>query len=382
MADRALTQTLLFKPVTDTVAKILPSFDALRSELAIWGPEWTEHTDSEFFCTLDWFDNLAKNGFEAGGLSGNIHLLFVVSPRLGCAACLPLLAGKTLTSLANYYCSLYGPIWWERLGAEKPPGSVASFEAEVTRLFAALIRTELGGQYELQLSPLDADSPFATALKAALRSNGFWTDCYFCFGNWYLEVSQRTFEQYHASLPSALKHSIDRGQRRIAKQGEWSIQVQTQADTGLDAATADFISVYRQSWKAPEPREAFMPSLIHLAAQKKWLRLGILRLDGRPVAAQLWLVKNAKASIFKLAYVAGFERFSPGSVLTARLMRHVLDIDHVSEVDYLTGDDPYKKDWMSHRRERHGIVSFRKTSMRGNCFAIKHFLRSALKTET
>ena len=41
--------------------------------------------------------------------------------------------------------------------------------------------------------------------------------------------------------------------------------------------------------------------------------MGILRLDGKPVAAQFWMVKNNKASIFKLAYVQGFERFSPGS---------------------------------------------------------------------
>ena len=35
-----------------------------------------------------------------------------------------------------------------------------------------------------------------------------------------------------------------------------------------------------------------------------------------------------------------------------KLMRHVIDVDQVREVDFGSGDDAYKKDWMSDRRER------------------------------
>ena len=364
----------------DTVAKLLPGFEALRSELADLGPDWVEHPDSEFFCTADWFDNLVQHGFEAGALSSNIQLLFSVNSKLGCAVCLPLLSGARLTSLANYYSSLYGPIQWERLGANHPADHIAGFHQEATQLFATLIRTQLPRLVELQLSPMDLDTRFAAGLASSLRSTGFWTDRFLCFGNWYLPVGQRSFDQYRTSLPSTLQHSIDRGQRRLSKHGDWSIQVHTQTDAKLEAATADFIAVYRQSWKPPEPRETFIPSLIHLAAQKQWLRLGILRMQGQPVAAQLWIVKGTKASIFKLAYVQGFERFSPGSVLTARLMRHVLDLDKVTEVDYLTGDDPYKKDWMSHRRERWGLLAFQASSARAWARASRHFLGKALRS--
>jgi hypothetical protein len=34
------------------------------------------------------------------------------------------------------------------------------------------------------------------------------------------------------------------------------------------------------------------------------------------------------------------------------MLEHALGGDKVSEVDYLTGDDNYKSNWMSHRRER------------------------------
>ena len=110
-----------------------------------------------------------------------------------------------------------------------------------------------------------------------------------------------------------------------------------------------------------------------MAAGQGWLRSGILTLNGQAIAAQLWLIKDGKASIYKLAYVKGCERLSAGSVLTHALMQQVIDVDQVAEVDYLTGDDAYKRDWMSHRRERWGLVAFHPRTLRGLWLAAKHF---------
>jgi hypothetical protein len=33
-------------------------------------------------------------------------------------------------------------------------------------------------------------------------------------------------------------------------------------------------------------------------------------------------------------------------------MEYVIDTDRVEEIDFLTGNDAYKQDWMSERRER------------------------------
>ena len=60
-------------------------------------------------------------------------------------------------------------------------------------------------------------------------------------------------------------------------------------------------------------------------------------------------------------------------VLTAALMKHVMDEDRVSEVDYLSGDDAYKRDWMAQRRERVGLVAFDPHSPRGLLAAARHF---------
>ena len=54
------------------------------------------------------------------------------------------------------------------------------------------------------------------------------------------------------------------------------------------------------------------------------------------------------------------------------MLEHALDGDKVSEVDYLTGDDNYKSNWMSHRRERWGIMAFNPASFLGKLSILKH----------
>jgi hypothetical protein len=82
------------------------------------------------------------------------------------------------------------------------------------------------------------------------------------------------------------------------------------------------------------------------------LRLGLATIEGEPVAAQVWSVEAQTAFIHKLAHRPQASRASPGTLLTAALMRHVIDIDRVAHVDFGTGDDPYKADWMDDVRPR------------------------------
>jgi Acetyltransferase (GNAT) domain len=109
----------------------------------------------------------------------------------------------------------------------------------------------------------------------------------------------------------------------------------------------------------------FIPGLIRLCAQQGVLRLGVAHIDGKPAAAQLWIVHNGAALIYKLAYDEQFADLSVGTILTANLMQHVLDIDKAEVVDYLSGDDAYKKDWMSDRRERWGILAMNPRTVGG-----------------
>ena len=56
----------------------------------------------------------------------------------------------------------------------------------------------------------------------------------------------------------------------------------------------------------------------------------------------------------------------------AHMLRHVIDEDRVEVVDFLQGDDPYKQDWMSHRRERWGVLAMNPRRARGLLGIARH----------
>jgi CelD/BcsL family acetyltransferase involved in cellulose biosynthesis len=91
-------------------------------------------------------------------------------------------------------------------------------------------------------------------------------------------------------------------------------------------------------------------------APRGGVRLGLWCIGDQPVAAQFWVVAEGRAIVLKLAHDEAFKAHSPGTVLTAMMLRHLLDREHVAEIDFGRGDDAYKKDWAARRRRRIGIL--------------------------
>lgn len=311
---------------------------------------------TDLFLSEAWFAHLLAHGFERQPR----HFPLPLAPGV-CLHLMQQASGEPLSSLSNYYSCLYGP------QGDASTVSPAQWGA------AAQAMKQLPGGAVVRLQPLDADADWLPCLEVGFHAAGCWTDRFFCFGNWYQPVPDGGFDTYWPARPSALRNSVERGRRRLNKTGAWRIDIHSQASDALEGAIAAYEAVYAKSWKTPEPCPAFMPGLIRLAATMGWLRLGVLWLNDEPLAAQLWLVCHGKANIYKLAYVQGFEKLSAGSVLTTALMQHTMDVDGVSEVDYLSGDDAYKADWMAARRERVGLVAFDRLSLRGVMAAARHY---------
>lgn len=331
---------------------------------------------ADLFESEAWFGNLLAHGFEKPPQAFKLPLLSPTGQPLAHLHLMQPQPGAPLASLSNYYSCLYGPVPAVPGGAEQV--APAQWQA------AGRAMRALPGGAQLRLQPLDSASAWLPALESGLRQAGYWTQRFFCFGNWYQPVPPGGFAAYWAERPSALRHSVERGRRRLAKAGSWRVDIVTGCEaqsplsqTSLQEAMAAYEAVYSQSWKGAERCPAFMPGLMHTAASQGWLRLGVLWLNDQPVAAQVWLVHGGKANIYKLAYVNGHEKLSAGSVLTAALMQHTMDVDRVQEVDYLSGDDTYKADWMALRRERVGVVGFDKFSPRAWPSAALQFAAAA-----
>lgn len=264
---------------------------------------------------------------------------------------LPVLVGSTqVTGLTTFYSSLYRPL----VTLDVRPD-------ELARVFRGVIDDT--GASSVRLDAMDPLHPSYELTLKALSLAGLKPASFFAFGNWYQSVAGVAFESYFKTLPSRTRNTVKRrGKKFTASGGRLEIVTESQA---LDSAIRAWVQIYQSSWKVQEPYPEFMPGLVHLCARKGWLRMGLAYYNDVPIAAQIWIVSHGRAAIYKLAYDESFAEHSAGTLLTAHLMSHVLDVDKVQEVDYLIGDDAYKKEWMNQRRERRGIVAYNLRSIRG-----------------
>jgi hypothetical protein len=325
-----------------------------------------------FFFGLPWFRVFINHAMDEGDI---VRIYCSRSPEVSGDAALAtvqraadsgVFKPRKLSSLSNYYTSLFSPVW---NGAS---------DREAAQALVRAVAADSPPWDEIELKPLDVDCPAFHALKEGLQSAGFVVQTYFCFGNWYLEVDGRSYQQYEAGLPSMLRNTLKRREKKLEKSGRAKIAIVTGGDE-LQSAIDAYNQVYSASWKKPEPYPRFVPQLIQTCAQLGALRLGVVHVDGEPAAAQFWIVQNGVALIYKLAYDERFTDLSVGTILTATLMRHVIDVDKVQEVDYLTGDDAYKRDWMSGRRERGGILAMNPRTVRGAVAIARHVGGRAVK---
>lgn len=243
---------------------------------------------------------------------------------------------RRIHALVNWYSFRVRPLF--------TPG------ADQTAMLDALARDLPGQAPHLVLAPLPDENGEATALASALRRAGWAVFMNQCDVNHVLPVEGRSHAQYMAGRPGALRTTLKRKGAKV------SVNIETHFDP---ASWQAYEAVYAQSWKPHEGSPAMLRRFAEAEGAAGRLRLGIARADGAPVAAQFWTVEGGTAFIHKLAHTEASKPLSPGTTLTAALFEQVIDRDRVSLVDFGTGDDPYKRDWMELVRPRYRIEAFR-----------------------
>jgi hypothetical protein len=317
----------------------------------------------DFFRSLAWFRTLAGAGFPAD-TEPRVYIAGSPEAQAGLVLCssppaLKSFRVRTLRSLTNFYSCRYASLLQE-------PSQPAAIAAVIDRLVAERPKWDM-----IDLDSLDHDGSDFAALSQAFRSHGWPTQSYFHFGNWFETTAGMTAADYFAARPGQLRNTLKRHANKLAKSASSAFRIFTREDEAEEAIGL-YEQVYAQSWKGSEPFPAFAATLISATAALGCLRLGVMTIDQVPAAAQIWIVWNGKATIFKLAHDERFTALSPGSLLTRHVMEQVLSEGNLREVDFGRGDDPYKRLWLPRRRERWGLVAFNPTTVRGRAAALRH----------
>lgn len=240
-----------------------------------------------------------------------------------------------LEPLRNWYA-----FTWRPLASEGPQGD---------RLLAALARDLRQQTHRVTLWPLPDEDGSATRLERAFREGGWRVLREQCDCNHVLEVNGRSFAEYWAARPGRMRTTLKRKANRV----EVTIHERFDAEdwTAYEA-------IYAQSWKPEEGDPALLRRFAEAEGAAGRIRLAVARASGEPVAAQFWTVEDGTAYIHKLAHLEARKDLSAGTTLTAALFEHVIDRDRVALVDFGTGDDAYKADWMELVRPRYRLDCF------------------------
>ncbi len=281
------------------------------------------------FDRIEWWENLA-------GSCGLIPLIAVARDGEH-RAILPLMRlGRRIVALANWYSFRVRPL--------------VTIGADVRALLTAMARDLAGEAPRITFGPLPNEEGEAALLEDCFRRAGWAVFRERCDVNHTLQIDGRSFADYMASRPGPLRTTLKR------KAGKVTVTIETAFNPESWSA---YEAIYAQSWKPNEGSPEFLRRFAEEEGAAGRLRFGIAFAEGVPVAAQFWTVEHHTAFIHKLAHTQDSKPLSPGTALSAALFEYVIDHDHVALVDFGTGDDSYKRDWMEVARPRYRIEAFR-----------------------
>jgi hypothetical protein len=323
--------------------------------------------DTDFYATADWWRTVIAAALPAGAVPR-----FVVVRDGGAPAglfALQSLADGALCSLTTPYTCLYRP----RLAAGLDGAAVR----RVGRALAGFVGWRAG----LRLDSMEADWPALDDLCAGLRRGGLVPLRFDHFGNWHEDVAGLSWARYLASRDGTLRETIRRRTARIARDPQVRLEL-LRTPEEIATGIAAFEAVYAKSWKEPEPYPEFNASLMRMAAGLGVLRLGVMWQGETPVAVQFWIVTGPAgagrmASVLKLAHDEAYKPLSPGTVLTAWMIRRLLDDEQVGLLDFGRGDDPYKKGWAGQRHQRIGLMLANPLHPAGLAMVLRHLIGRA-----
>lgn len=276
------------------------------------------------FDRAEWYQLLAESGL--------VPLIAIASDAEASAALALTEEAGRITPLRNWYS-----FTWRQLAPAGPAG-----DALLTAIAAQL----KARGHRVTLEPVPDEDGSATRLAAAFRAGGWLVEIAQCDTNHILHVKGRSFAEYWASRPGQLRTTLKRKGKKV----------ETCILTAFDPADwAEYERIYSASWKPAEGDPAMLRAFAQSEAAAGRMRLGLAYHEGKAIAAQFWTIEGGTAYIHKLAHLESHKHLSAGTTLSAALFAHVIDTDRANLIDFGTGDQSYKADWMEETRARYRI---------------------------
>lgn len=252
----------------------------------------------------------------------------------------------------------------------------------IVEALAAYLAQRTPRVHLLELQDLPADSPFLALLLPVARRLGQKTGLRPGLETPIVPI-EGTWPAYYESVSGHLRRNLRRRRRQLEEQGKVeTVCVTGDARSGGPARLIDHLRegfrIEAMAWKGSagtairenEAWAGFYQAWAETAAERGWLRLYFLKLNGRPIAFYFTLVYGQKLYYLKLGYDPAYARYSPGILLHQEILAAAFD-ERLAELDFLGPTMTWKEDWTRKMRPHVWVYLFQRGILPQTVYLIK-----------
>ena len=200
----------------------------------------------------------------------------------------------------------------------------------------------------------------------------------------WLEV-EGDFQDQMKALSRSRRETLNRKKRKLLNKSGGTVEITVGNVADLEQRLAHCWEISRNTWKerqgssiaSDKQRMAFYEAIAH--SQREWLVLGLLYIDGKPVAFEYNLLHKGTIFNLKLGFNEDFSKLSPGVVLRLSLLEWVYGND-VRKFDYMGNTADYKTMFSTDIIKHEDLYIFGKTLGCLTSYYTKGRLVPAVKT--
>jgi CelD/BcsL family acetyltransferase involved in cellulose biosynthesis len=135
-------------------------------------------------------------------------------------------------------------------------------------------------------------------------------------------------------------------------------------DEGFRVEGSGWKGAYGTSIGSRPATRRFYTEVARWAAERGWLRLAFLRLDGRAIAFDYCLEHEKTHYLLKTGYDSSYGRFAPGMIIRQLMLARAFS-DDITTYDFLgVGSDyAWKREWADAQQERLFLRMFAPTTL-------------------
>lgn len=245
-----------------------------------------------------------------------------------------------------------------------PESDLLAENSEAARLLAdSIVATR---PRRLALVFADPSSLGLSAFRAAAEDAGFRTILRTRERSPFVEI-QGSVDDFERHLDRRLRANARRRRRRLEEEGVVEVDV-LHGGERLEEALLEGFGIEGSGWKtrqgtaiASRPDTLrFYRDVARWAAERGWLQLVFLRLDGRPLAFHFNLRSGGVLYNLKGGYDPSYRRFSPSTLLQYEMIRRAF-AEGLASYEFLGAEEEWKREWTQTARERQVLEAFAPT---------------------